>query len=200
MPTRVRLLTAAIWLFAQNGYHGTTLDDIAARAKLSKMTVVRHFKTKEHIFDEALFEAIRQAGLGNGHKDYAHFKADFGSWARHYAHQLNQNPHVQRLFLYAALDHPETIRKILVTFTAPLYDYLLLKLIRAKSAGAIRDLPPHAVIRSILGMLVYHHLFGNVMLGKKLHKFHVSPKDIDCYLDIWFHGILAEQSTFLDSP
>jgi AcrR family transcriptional regulator len=51
--TRLAIKTAAIELFAENGYSDTTINDIADRAGVASRTVTLHFPTKE----ELLFDA-----------------------------------------------------------------------------------------------------------------------------------------------
>jgi AcrR family transcriptional regulator len=45
--TREQLLTAALELFASQGYHETTVAQIVARVGVSEMTFFRHFPSKE---------------------------------------------------------------------------------------------------------------------------------------------------------
>ena len=45
--TREQLLAAALELFASQGYHETTVAQIAARVGVSEMTFFRHFRSKE---------------------------------------------------------------------------------------------------------------------------------------------------------
>jgi len=52
--TRVKLLDAAERLFAETGYDGTSLRDIATRAKLHLALSTYHFGTKERLFEEVL--------------------------------------------------------------------------------------------------------------------------------------------------
>lgn len=52
--TRVKLLNAAEILFAESGYDGTSLRDIANRAKLHLALSTYHFGTKEKLFDEVI--------------------------------------------------------------------------------------------------------------------------------------------------
>jgi TetR/AcrR family transcriptional repressor of mexJK operon len=46
------ILEAATTLFLQNGYSGTSMDEIAALAGVSKQTVYTHFTDKERLFSE----------------------------------------------------------------------------------------------------------------------------------------------------
>jgi AcrR family transcriptional regulator len=68
--TRVKLLDAAERLFADHGYDGTSLRDIATQSKQHLALSTYHFGTKERLFEEVLqrraaeMEAIRLAALG----------------------------------------------------------------------------------------------------------------------------------------
>lgn len=61
--TRARLLRAARKVFGARGYHGTTLDEVATKAGLSKGALYHHFDGKESLFlallDERLDERIK---------------------------------------------------------------------------------------------------------------------------------------------
>jgi AcrR family transcriptional regulator len=57
--TRERLLTAAMNEFADRGYGATSIEDIVARAKLSRMSFYRNFKGKADVAIE-LFRAAAE--------------------------------------------------------------------------------------------------------------------------------------------
>lgn len=48
--TKEKILDAALVSFAENGYQGTNLRDLAAGMGLSKSALYRHYKSKEDIF------------------------------------------------------------------------------------------------------------------------------------------------------
>src|ERR1700674_3832781 len=54
--TRDHLLAAAAEVFAERGFHGATLDEVAAVAGFTKGAVYSNFKNKEDLF-LALFQA-----------------------------------------------------------------------------------------------------------------------------------------------
>ena len=63
---REEILRAAFTRFSQSGYHGTTIDDIAEEAGLSKGAVYWHFEGKRELFlaliDELLGQVERELG------------------------------------------------------------------------------------------------------------------------------------------
>jgi len=59
--TRARLFAAASELFAQRGYHGTTVDAIAKRAGVAKGTFFVHFATKDAVITDLVRIQTRMA-------------------------------------------------------------------------------------------------------------------------------------------
>lgn len=55
--TREAILKAGHRLFGERGFAATTIDDIAAAAKVAKGAVYHHFATKEAVF-EAVFDSV----------------------------------------------------------------------------------------------------------------------------------------------
>jgi AcrR family transcriptional regulator len=58
---RRAILDAATTLFLGNGYRGTSMDQIAALAGVSKQTVYKAFSDKESLFSEIVVGAVDQA-------------------------------------------------------------------------------------------------------------------------------------------
>jgi AcrR family transcriptional regulator len=63
ISTSDRLVNAAFQLFEQRGYEQTTVDDIAERAKVSRTTFFRNYRSKEDVIfpeHDELIAAIKQ--------------------------------------------------------------------------------------------------------------------------------------------
>ena len=58
---RRAILDAATTLFLRNGYLGTSMDEIAALAAVSKQTVYKHFTDKERLFSEIVLGTVDEA-------------------------------------------------------------------------------------------------------------------------------------------
>lgn len=52
--TKERILESALELFAQNGYYGTSMSDIAGRVGITKAALYKHFLAKEEILEALL--------------------------------------------------------------------------------------------------------------------------------------------------
>jgi TetR/AcrR family transcriptional regulator, mexJK operon transcriptional repressor len=58
---RRAIVDAAARAFLQNGYLGTSMDEIAAHAAVSKRTVYQHFADKERLFCEVVIATVKEA-------------------------------------------------------------------------------------------------------------------------------------------
>jgi AcrR family transcriptional regulator len=58
---RSAILEAATTSFLRNGYLGTSMDEIAALAGVSKQTVYKHFTDKERLFTEIVVSTVDEA-------------------------------------------------------------------------------------------------------------------------------------------
>lgn len=54
------IVDAASDLFEELGFHGTTLDQVAQRAKISKLSIYKHFENKEALFGAAFAARCQQ--------------------------------------------------------------------------------------------------------------------------------------------
>lgn len=58
---RLAILDAAATVFLRKGYVGTSMDEVAARAAVSKQTVYKHFADKQTLFTELVTATVSQA-------------------------------------------------------------------------------------------------------------------------------------------
>jgi AcrR family transcriptional regulator len=85
---RAAILEAATTVFLRSGYLGSSMDEIALLADVSKQTVYKQFTSKEALFIEIV------AGLTHGAGDLVHGVlpepepgGDLGAWLEDYAHR-----------------------------------------------------------------------------------------------------------------
>lgn len=98
---RVAILNAARDLFLQHGYLGTSMDDVAAEAKVSKQTVYKHFGDKRRMFLELLTGDMDGADatvalLARAVPDSEDLETDLRAFARAYLSAVLR-PHLMRL-------------------------------------------------------------------------------------------------------
>ena len=109
LETRDRLVEAALFLFAERGFEGTTTREIAKRASVALAALPYHFETKDALWRAAadrIFDLLRGA-LATRIDDLA---------------SLEPRERLRlalREFLAFAADHPELHRFMLTEGTAP---------------------------------------------------------------------------------
>jgi TetR/AcrR family transcriptional regulator, mexJK operon transcriptional repressor len=111
---RRSILDAATTSFLRNGYRGTSMDEIAAVAGVSKQTVYKHFADKESLFSEIVTSAVEAAGDPVQHEvrglhDSGDVEADLRGLARRLLERVMQPPilRLRRLVIAEAARFPE---------------------------------------------------------------------------------------------
>ncbi len=101
MSTREKILEEALTLFAENGYDGTSVEQIAEKVGIKAPSLYKHFKGKEDILN-ALIDWAEE-----------HYEESFGS-----EKQIGELPKCKEEFIYVTMKkisftmHDPMIRKI----------------------------------------------------------------------------------------
>jgi TetR/AcrR family transcriptional repressor of mexJK operon len=98
---RQAILDAARELFLRNGYGGTSMDDVAARAAVSKQTVYKHFVDKQQLFTAVITGDITETeqltqSLGDALPQTQDLERDLREFARRHVVDVMQ-PHLVRM-------------------------------------------------------------------------------------------------------
>lgn len=111
------ILEAATTVFLSKGYQGTSMDEIAALAEVSKQTVYKHFADKERLFTEIVMATTDQveeiirfvAGAAGGATDVETLDAELTELATRFLTTLMQPRLIQlrRLVVASADRFPE---------------------------------------------------------------------------------------------
>jgi AcrR family transcriptional regulator len=161
---RAAIVTAAIRLFSQKGFRGTTTRELASAIRVTEPVLYQHFQTKRD-----LYSAIIEAKAREGHQRtvelmrYAGTNDDRGFFS-HLAGLIlekhRRDPSYIRLLLFSALERHELadlfFQRQMVDFHEMVAGYIR-KRIRS---GAFRKMDPHVATRVFFGMISHHGLVG----------------------------------------
>jgi AcrR family transcriptional regulator len=150
--TTAALVDAARELFARDGYDATSLDAVAARAKMTKGAVYHHFDGKRQLFEAVFTREVQQLATplveayARKKDPWEAFKAGCGAF-------LDEclDPDLQRIVLLDALAAIgwEQVRRL----EGPLLDMMQLGISQAAEAGRIAPRPPAPLAHFLYGAL-----------------------------------------------
>jgi AcrR family transcriptional regulator len=153
-PRKEEILDVATRLFAEKGYEGTSMNDVAARVGMRKASLFYHFATKDLLYEavidrliDTLGQALRAAYESAGtFVDRAEAAADTTTAT------LGTHPYAARLLLREAMDCGPVVKgKVLDNAMSVLE--VSAEFVRAgQEAGEFVDGDPKQIVMSSLGV------------------------------------------------
>ena len=168
---RAAIVEAAIHLFAEKGFRGTTTRGLAAALGVSGPVLYQHFKTKRDLY-RAIIETKSQQGdrqtaglavLQEAGDDRAFFRY----LGNRILERYEDDPDFMRLLLFSALEGHELAD---LFFERQMQDYfrIVVSYIQCRiDAGQFRPVDPQIAARGFNGMLSYHGLM-RLLFGKRI--------------------------------
>ena len=158
---RTQIIDAAIALFANKGFKGTTTREIACAAGISEAIIFRHFATKEDLYDaiiahtlEKRFRAWEQEeGLLQLPSD---LEAALKIYAHAYIRRNREDPTFIRLMLYSALEDHKFRERFLEVYRSPYLTTISKTLDEGISRGDYRPVNPRLTIRAFFWALLHY--------------------------------------------
>jgi AcrR family transcriptional regulator len=189
--TRLAIEDAALSLFMEQGYHGTSMRQIAKRADHPLGGIYNHFSSKEELFegiiiDKHPYRTILPAIIdaqGETIEDF--FKNAFHIIIS----ELGGHPEFVNLMLIELVEfkgkHGSMMLREIAPKLLPVFERVI------KSRKNLRVTTPVVLMRSFIGLIVSYLITEMVIANSVLSK--LMPKNIsDAYVDIYLHGILKE--------
>ncbi len=163
------LVSAALELFVEKGYAGTRLDDVAARAGVSKGTLYLYFENKEELFKAVVRENI-VARISQSADEILHYDGSSAEllrrlmttwWEEYGSHTAGG---IGKLMMAESGNFPEIARFFLEEVIEPWHRMLAAVIQRGAERGEFRTVKPDMFARVVTGPLVmlslWKHSFG----------------------------------------
>ncbi len=189
--TRLAIEDAAIELFLEQGYHATSMRQIAERAGLALGGIYNHFASKDEIFEAIIvdkhpYKRILPLVLETPGENTEEFLRNA---FRITVTELSSNPIYIKLMLIEMVEfggrHGAAMLKEIAPKVLPLFEQML------KVRKGLRIANPAMFLRSFFGMVISYFITEMVISNSVISK--LMPKDAaDVYLDIYLHGILVQ--------
>lgn len=154
---REKILAVAERLFAESGFHGTSMRDVATEAGIPLANVVYHFTKKERLYGAVLAE------IGEGLvRDFDGVLAEKGdalsrldAVVRALVEWSRREPRQVKLLVRELLDNPGRVAKATKLPLAPVLVRLSELVEEGVRAGDFREVVPEAAALHLVGALSY---------------------------------------------
>jgi AcrR family transcriptional regulator len=188
--TRAEIVEAAHQLFVAQGYHGTSMRQIAQQAGIALGGIYNHFSGKEDIFGSVFIQnhpimemlPMIEAAQGNSIEELVHDAADKMLTAIH------NNPDFLNLMFIEIVEFKSNhVREM---FETTFQRGLQIVQRFAEVSGNLRPIPPHMLIRTFISMFFSYFLAENILGDVAPPEFNENAMDYQ--VDILLHGILEK--------
>ncbi len=187
--TRLAIETAAIQLFLEQGYHATSMRQIAEHAGLALGGIYNHFSSKEEIFeaiiiDQHPYKKILPLILEVEGETGEEF---FGNAFRIIINELGKQPEFMNLMFIEIVEfkgeHGSIMLREIGPKVLPVFERVI------KTRKDLRVTNPAILMRSFFGMVVSYFVTEMVISNSVIKR--MMPKDAtNAYVDLFLHGIL----------
>jgi AcrR family transcriptional regulator len=189
--TRLAIENAAIQLFLEQGYHATSMRQIADHTGLALGGIYNHFSSKEEIFEAIIVDKHPYRKIlplilevqGETGEEF------FGNAFRIIINELGQQPEFMNLMFIEIVEfkgrHGAVMLREIGPKILPVFERVV------KTRQDLRVTNPAILMRSFFGMIVSYFVTEMIISNSVIHK--LMPKNAtDVYVDIFLHGILKE--------
>ena len=188
--TRSAIVQAAHDLFVQQGYHGTSMRQVALQAGLALGGLYNHFASKAEVFEAVFFEYHPSRDviplILEAEGDDA--ETLIRSAAVRMVEVVRQRPDFLNLMFIEMVEFKNIHTQKLFEKMFP-YGLQIVQRITQLSGGQLRPLPPAMLVRSFLGLFFGYYLTELVFARSAPPEFNQDA--MQHFVEIYLHGILA---------
>jgi len=189
--TRLQVEDAAIELFMAQGYHATSMRQIAEQAGLALGGIYNHFSSKEELFEAIIVDKhpyqkvlpLILEAQGETMETFLH------NAVRITLKELGSEPMYIKLMFIEFVEfngrHGAAMLKEISPRVLPVFERII------KDRHDLRVTNPAMLMRSFFGLIISYFITEMIVSRSVLGKF--MPKNTaEVYTDIYLHGILKE--------
>jgi AcrR family transcriptional regulator len=190
---RARIRQAALDLFLEHGFHGTSMRQIARRAGVALAAIYNHVPSKEALFVELLSELVPHRGLvaALSHATGPTVEALINDATRRMGEALTENQTNMRLMFVELLEFKGRHAPFLAEEFLPGAGAFVIRLQQAE--GRLRPYPPIIIARAFFGLVMSYAV--SVAFFKDIPLVEFGPEDLTAFGKIFLHGILDAEAS-----
>ena len=191
--TRLAIEDAAVELFLEQGYHATSMRQIAEQAGLALGGIYNHFSSKEELFEAIIIDKhpYRQvlpailSAEGESAEEFLH------SAAQIIFAEFDRRPDYMRLMFIEMLEFKGIHGAKMMTQGFPKVFPVFERLV--KNRKSLRVSNPAILVRSFFGMIISFYITKAVINNTAIANI-LPANNTDAYVDIFLHGVIKPES------
>ncbi len=189
-PTQATILRSAHQLFVQQGYHGTSMRQIALKAGISLGNIYNYFPSKEELFVGVfmepppyrnVFPALEAAQGGN-------VEELVRDAARRMIESLGERPDFLNLMFIELVEFKGKHLPQLFHHSFPGVMTFVQRLLSLE--GRLRPIPLPIVVRAFVGLFFSYYITELLLAQQMLPE--MKQNALDHFVDIFLYGILSD--------
>jgi AcrR family transcriptional regulator len=184
-----RILEAAFQLFVKQGFHGTSMRQIAKEASFTPASIYNHFADKDEIFHQVILRyhpyreiiPALQAAQGETVEELVQ------DAARRVFKVISARRELLNLFFSEIVEFEGAHIKEIFKLVFPQVQVFLERV--TKADGSLRPFPQTSILFSLMGLVMSQWMMEAAFF--KNAEVPVSPTQFQDSIEIYLHGILA---------
>jgi len=166
--TRNKLLDSGMKLFSKKGYLGTTTRDVATDAGIAEVTLFRHFRSKERLFEEVINRFSFLPALKDliPHIAELSYEQSLIAIAEKFLESLAQRKDLIRIMHSEIAQYPKAIQKIYHALIDEILKTIALYFVQLQKKGILRVFDAEIAARAFLGMFFSYFNAENFLMRK----------------------------------
>ncbi|MDB5083693.1 MAG: DNA-binding transcriptional regulator, AcrR family [Bacilli bacterium] len=192
---QIKIIQAAVEMFAEKGYAATSTSEIAQKAGVAEGTIFRHYKTKKEllisIVTPIMSKLVAPFVLRDFHKvldsEYEHFEDFLRAVMRNRLEFALKNAPIIKIMLHEIPFHPELQTQFKEQLFPQVADRVKRIVTHFQSRGELVDMPPFTLIRMAASVIVGYILTRSLILPDNNWN---DAEEIERAVQFIMHGIM----------
>jgi len=171
---RASIIKVAKRLFAHNGFHGVSIDEIVKEVGVSPAILYRHFESKDELYEAVLqeFSATRESYVEAVVADDNGFEQVLRGMTTVFVASIMNHPDMLKMEMHSQLEGSEASQEFFLNRWKSFTDYIEFNLNELQSQNKIKPINAKATA------LIYQGIIREVLLQKCMQstdRFHDTP-------------------------
>ena len=191
--TRTAILMAARSVFAQKGFEGTTIREVATSARVNNAMIYYFFKDKSDLYRSVIthsFHALSEIWNDEIFGSQAPVRRKIETYIEGYIRFHQKNEDLRRIMAKEFAGSQENVCWICDQFLTESFRPLIELFREGMRRGELRQLDPGAAMTSLLGMIVHNFVMQPFLEHVRGKKVDLSPRKFGSFVtSLFFEGM-----------